>query len=172
MSYYNPDLILGMIVDEDIGMGQDVAAHTGLTTVFFRNNERCSQCLSIAWQVDRRCHLISASSFEKMCADMKQMRDDMSGDQGNMSLSAQGMGICLAIRTKMRIWLRKNLSHVCAFLWIAFRRILALGGRRAKAARRIAAMRGQLRATWCPLIQPALWAPAPALLAGSLLTLR
>ena len=110
MSYYNPDLILGMIVDKDIGMGQDVAAHTGLTTVFFRNNEKCSQCLSIAWQVDRRCHLISASLLEKlcadtkqmrdekMCADMKQMRDDMSGDQGSMSLLAQGMGICLAIR--------------------------------------------------------------------------
>ena len=41
---------------------------------------QCSQYLSFAWQVDRRCHLISASSFEKMCADMKQMRDDMSGD--------------------------------------------------------------------------------------------
>ena len=80
MIYHNTDLILGMIVDKDIGMGQDVAAHTGLTTVFFRNNEKCSQYLSIAWQVDRRCHLISASSFEKMCADMKQMRDDMSGD--------------------------------------------------------------------------------------------
>ena len=98
MIYYNPDLILGMVVDKDIGMGQDVAARTGLTTVFFRNNEKCSQYFSFAWQVDLRCHLISASSLEKMCADMKQMRGDMFGDQGSMSLSAQGMGICLAIR--------------------------------------------------------------------------
>ena len=30
----------------------------------------------ITWQVDRKCHLISASTFDKMCADMKQMRDD------------------------------------------------------------------------------------------------
>ena len=82
---------------------------------------------------EKMCADMKQMSDEKMCADMKQMRDDMSGDQGNISLSAQGMGVCLAIRTKMRIWLRKNLSHVCVFLWIAFRRILALGGRRAKA---------------------------------------
>ena len=25
----------------------------------------------ITWQVDRKCHLISASSFDKLCADMK-----------------------------------------------------------------------------------------------------
>ena len=28
-------------------------------------------------QVDRQCHLISASSFDKMCADMRSQRDDM-----------------------------------------------------------------------------------------------
>ena len=31
-------------------------------------------------QVDRKCHLISASSFDKMCADMKAQRDDMTDD--------------------------------------------------------------------------------------------
>ena len=31
-------------------------------------------------QVDRKCHLISASTFDKMCADMKQQADDMSDD--------------------------------------------------------------------------------------------
>ena len=80
MSYYSPDLILGMIVDTDNGMGQDVAAYTGSTSGTFQNNEKLSQYLSIAWQVDRTCHLISASSFDEMCADMKQMRDDMPGE--------------------------------------------------------------------------------------------
>jgi len=79
-SYYYPDLIRGMVVDKDNNMGQDVAAYTGSTTGTSRNNEVCSQYTPITWQVDRKCHLISASSFDKMCADMKQMRDDMSGD--------------------------------------------------------------------------------------------
>jgi len=78
--YYYPDLIRGMIVDKDNDMGQDVAAYTGSTTGTSRNNEVCSQYTPITWQVDRKCHLISASSFDKMCADMKQMRDDMSYD--------------------------------------------------------------------------------------------
>jgi len=30
--------------------------------------------------VDRTCHLISASSFDKMCADMKQNHDPMTND--------------------------------------------------------------------------------------------
>merc|ERR1712238_498115 len=32
------------------------------------------------WQVDRKCHMISASSFDKMCADRKRMPDDMTKD--------------------------------------------------------------------------------------------
>jgi len=78
--YYYPDLARGMIVDEDNGMGIDVAVYTGSTTGTTRNNQVCSAYTPITWQVDRKCHLISASSFDKMCADMKQMRDDMSGD--------------------------------------------------------------------------------------------
>jgi hypothetical protein len=34
----------------------------------------------ITWQVDRSCHMISASSFDKMCADMQAQQDDMAGD--------------------------------------------------------------------------------------------
>ena len=30
--------------------------------------------------MDRKCHLISASTFDKMCADMKAQRDDMTDD--------------------------------------------------------------------------------------------
>jgi hypothetical protein len=79
-NYYYPDLARGMIVDAENGMGVDVAAYTGSTTGTTRNNQQCSFYTPITWQVDRKCHLISASSFDKMCADMKQMRDDMSGD--------------------------------------------------------------------------------------------
>merc|ERR1719182_348394 len=68
----------GMIVDGDFGA--DIAAYTGSTTGTTRNNEICSSYSPITWQVDRKCHLISASSFDKMCADMKAQRDDMSDD--------------------------------------------------------------------------------------------
>jgi hypothetical protein len=77
-AYYYPDLIRGMIVDGE--MGSDVAKYTGSTTGTSRDNEICSQYSPITWQVDRKCHLISASSFDKLCADMKAQRDDMSDD--------------------------------------------------------------------------------------------
>jgi Delta carbonic anhydrase len=77
-SYYWPDLMRGMIVDGD--MGQDIAKYTGSTTGTTRNNTICSQFAPITWQVDRKCHLMSASSFDKMCADMLAQRDDMSLD--------------------------------------------------------------------------------------------
>merc|ERR1711871_1438139 len=76
--YYYPDLIRGMIVDGE--MGTDVAKYTGSTTGTTRNNEICSRYTPITWQVDRKCHRISASSFDKMCKDMKAQADDMSGD--------------------------------------------------------------------------------------------
>jgi len=77
-AYYYPDLFRGMIVDAD--WGKDVAMYTGSTTGTSRDNTVCSAYTPITWQVDRKCHLISASSFDKMCADMKNQRDDMSGD--------------------------------------------------------------------------------------------
>jgi len=77
-SYYWPDLFRGMIVDGE--MGQDVAKYTGSTTGESRNDTVCSDFSPITWQVDRKCHLISASSFDKMCADMLAQRDDMSED--------------------------------------------------------------------------------------------
>jgi len=76
--YYYPDLIKGMIVDGDFGA--DVAKYTGSTTGTSRNNEVCSRYTPITWQVDRKCHMISASTFDKMCQDMKAQADDMSGD--------------------------------------------------------------------------------------------
>jgi hypothetical protein len=77
-SYYWPDLMHGMIVDGD--KGTDVAKYTGSTTGTTRDNEICSPFSPITWQVDRKCHLVSASTFDKMCADMKAQRDDMSDD--------------------------------------------------------------------------------------------
>ena len=77
-NYYYPNLMRGMIVDAD--RGQDLAMYTGSTTGTTRSNTICSAYAPITWQVDRKCHLISASSFDKMCADMKANRDDMSED--------------------------------------------------------------------------------------------
>ena len=77
-SYFYPDMIRGMIVDGE--MGKDVVHYTGSTTGTSVNNEECSQYAPITWQVDRKCHMISASSFDKLCYDMKMQRDDMSND--------------------------------------------------------------------------------------------
>jgi hypothetical protein len=77
-SYFYPDMIRGMIIDKD--MGKDISYYTGSTTGDTRNNTMCSQYTPITWQVDRKCHLISASSFDKLCYDMKMQRDDMSDD--------------------------------------------------------------------------------------------
>ena len=77
--YYYPNLMDGMIVGGDQGM--DMAVYTGSTTGQSVNNENhCSLYNPITWQVDRKCHLISASTFDKMCADMLGQRDDMTGD--------------------------------------------------------------------------------------------
>ena len=79
-AYFYPDLMRGMIMDAEGGFGADIAYYTGSTTGTTRNNEMCSAYSPITWQVDRKCHLISASSFDKMCADMLQQKDDMTDD--------------------------------------------------------------------------------------------
>jgi len=76
--YYYPDLFKGMIVEGV--MGKDVTKYTGSTTGTSRDNTICSGYTPITWQVDRNCHMISASSFDKMCADMTTQNDDMSAD--------------------------------------------------------------------------------------------
>jgi len=67
-----------MIVDGEYG--KDIHYYTGPTTGKSRNNKICSQYTPVTWQVDRKCHMISASSFDKLCYDMKQQRDDMTDD--------------------------------------------------------------------------------------------
>lgn len=79
-SYYYPNLFKGMIIEPSLGFGSDLAIYTGSTTGDSRSNTICSSYSPITWQVDRKCHPISASSFDKMCADMMEQRDDMSGD--------------------------------------------------------------------------------------------
>jgi hypothetical protein len=82
--YYYPDLLKGAInggSDTNLEYWTDVAIYTGSTTGTSRNNDdACSAYSPITWQVDRKCHLISASSFDKMCADMKAQVDDMADD--------------------------------------------------------------------------------------------
>ena len=77
-AYYYPDLIRGMIVDAN--HGKTVTAYSGSTTGTTRSNTVCSKYGPITWHVDRTCHLISASTFDKMCADMKAQNDDMTDD--------------------------------------------------------------------------------------------
>jgi len=79
-AYYYPDLFKGMIVDPATNKGTDMAKYTGSTTGTSRDNEKCSRYTPITWQVDRTCHLISASSFDKLCKDMLANPDDMSSD--------------------------------------------------------------------------------------------
>jgi hypothetical protein len=76
--YFYPNLFGGMIVDGE--KGTDIAKYTGSTTGTARNNEICSPFTPITWQVDRKCHLISASSFDEMCREMKMQADNMNDD--------------------------------------------------------------------------------------------
>lgn len=79
-NYYYPDLFRGMIVEGDFGKQENIAHYTGSTTGTSRDNDVCSKYTPITWQVDRKCHMISASSFDKMCADMKNQADPMHDD--------------------------------------------------------------------------------------------
>jgi len=63
-------------------MGQEITYYTGSSTGTRRNNEKCSDYGPVSWQVDRKCHMISASSFDKMCADMLSQAADMTCDTG------------------------------------------------------------------------------------------
>jgi hypothetical protein len=83
-TYYYPDLIKGavntnpLVTDNDFW--SDVAIYTGSTTGTSRDNEVCSAYSPITWHVDRKCHMVSASTFDKMCAEMKSQIDDMTDD--------------------------------------------------------------------------------------------
>ncbi|EED86737.1 predicted protein [Thalassiosira pseudonana CCMP1335] len=76
--YFYPDLMRGFIKDGEYG--KDIAMYTGSTTGTTRSNEVCSSYAPITWQVDRKCHLISASSFDRLCETMRLQRDNMTLD--------------------------------------------------------------------------------------------
>jgi len=78
--YYYPDLFRGMITGFK-EFAKDMAVFIGSSTGPDRNNTECSSYSPITWQVDRKCHLISASSFDKLCADMLSVSpSDMTED--------------------------------------------------------------------------------------------
>jgi len=78
--YYYPDLFRGMITGFG-DYGTDMAVYIGSSTGSDRNNTKCSMYSPVTWQMDRKCHLISASSFDKLCADMlSQHPADMTND--------------------------------------------------------------------------------------------
>ena len=89
--YFYPDLIRGMIIDDDT-IGVDVTVYTGSSTgQIFDNSAVCSTVTPVTWRVDRKCHLISASSFDAMCRDMALQVSDMSSHmtpQGSRELVA------------------------------------------------------------------------------------
>lgn len=71
-NYHYDNLIDGMVVDEDREMGIHITKYTGSTTApRFDNDSNCDDVSPLTWQVDRKCHLISASAFDKLCADVK-----------------------------------------------------------------------------------------------------
>mmetsp|Transcript_69935 Transcript_69935/g.138602 ORF Transcript_69935/g.138602 Transcript_69935/m.138602 type:complete len:362 (-) Transcript_69935:237-1322(-) len=69
--FYRPDLFSGMIAYE----GMSVAKYTGSTSGASRSNTVCSRYTPISWHVDRKCHLISASSFDDMCQTIMAQAD-------------------------------------------------------------------------------------------------
>jgi hypothetical protein len=81
-AYRYDDLFKGMIVDENSDIGTDIAKYTGSTTGTSRDNNVCSRYAPITWQVERKCHMIAASSFDALCKEMRENNggDDMSGD--------------------------------------------------------------------------------------------
>lgn len=78
--YHKADLFNGMHVDAANGWGSDMSIYTGSTTGTSRDNSICSRYTPITWQVDRKCHMVSAYSFDMMCKAMMEQADDMSGD--------------------------------------------------------------------------------------------
>jgi len=92
--YYYPNLMRGMVVQDD--MGKDVTKYTGSSTGTTRNNELCSMYTPITWQVDRKCHMVSASSFDKMCAEMLTQNDDLSSDTDPHGARELTLGILTA----------------------------------------------------------------------------
>merc|ERR1711865_1309141 len=82
--YYYPDLIKGMIVEGNFGT--EVTYYTGSTTGTSVNNSVCSREGPVTWQVDRTCHLISASRelpTDDLVANNQQHDEAVQSTSGN-----------------------------------------------------------------------------------------
>merc|ERR1712083_204178 len=73
--YQNDDLFSHAWIDESHWV--DVAKYVGSTTGTSRDNEEFSMYAPITWQVDRKCHMVSAKSFDIMCKKMLEQADDL-----------------------------------------------------------------------------------------------
>ena len=73
--YYFPNFFEGMLVNKALGLGQDITAYTGSRTgATFGDqpgDERCDAASPVSWQVDRKCHLLSATALDEMCKEIK-----------------------------------------------------------------------------------------------------
>jgi hypothetical protein len=69
---------------------QDVAKYTGSTTGTTRDNTMCSKYSPITWQVDRKCHMISAKSFDNLCMMMHMNGHGLHGDDMHDDMHPHG----------------------------------------------------------------------------------
>jgi hypothetical protein len=87
-AYYKDLSMQGAIMGGDFW--QDVARYTGSTTGTTRDMKTCSAYSPITWQVDRKCHMISASSFDMLCKQMKDNHEVYGGDNMDYDLHPHG----------------------------------------------------------------------------------
>jgi len=63
-------------------LAEDIAIYQGSTTGQTANNDECRWTGGmVTWHVDRKCHLVSAKAFDKLCEQMLTIpKDDMEPD--------------------------------------------------------------------------------------------
>jgi hypothetical protein len=68
---YTQNMFIGSWVED---LATDGVKYLGSTTGTKYDNEVCSPYM-VSWHVDRKCHLIAASTMDAMCHDMAQLYD-------------------------------------------------------------------------------------------------
>ena len=84
------DLMAGAWMDATNGKWDDVAIYVGSTTGTSRSDETCSMYAPITWQMDRKCHIISAKSFDNMCKQMLENSAVKGGDDMHADVHPHG----------------------------------------------------------------------------------
>jgi len=78
-AYDYPDW--NMLYSWNNDLASNVAVYQGSTTGQKDGNTVCRGTGgAVTWQVDRGCHKVSAKAFDRMCQQMLEQSDDMSGD--------------------------------------------------------------------------------------------